>query len=177
MGEQLRGLKAGSAVLATLGNHDYWCGPEDVAREMRYNGYDVLRNQNTTLRVRGAPLTLVGIDDAVTDHHDYERAYHGVRRTGTRLCLTHCPETGPEAAERGSQLIVAGHTHGGHIHHRTATPWLWKKLLNRNYISGWYDMVGDARLYVNRGVGASVFSPRVGEGAKSEVAVFVLRAA
>jgi uncharacterized protein len=177
MGEQLRGLEARSAVLATLGNHDYWCGAEEVAKALGHNGYDVLRNQNTTMSVRGAPLTLVGIDDAVTDHHDYAKAYSGARSTRTRLCLTHCPETGPEAAERGSQLIVAGHTHGGHIHHRTVTPWLFKKLLSRNYLSGWYDMGTGSRLYVNRGIGASAFSPRVGEGAKSEVAVFVLRAA
>jgi hypothetical protein len=176
MGERLAGLRAKSGVITTLGNHDYWCGADDVAHQMRKNDYDLLRNANTTLRVRGAPLTVVGIDDAVTEHHDPDRAFHGVRHPGTRLCLTHCPEQAPEAASRGAQLIVAGHTHGGHVHFKRATPWLFEKLTGRKYLSGWYD-VGDARLYVNRGVGAAVFSPRVGEGARAEVAVFVLRRA
>jgi predicted MPP superfamily phosphohydrolase len=174
MGERLRGLEASAGVVTTLGNHDYFCGAEGVAGEMRKNGYDVLRNQHTTLRVRGAPFTIVGVDDAVTKHHDVDRSFRGTRRHGSRLCLTHCPEVGPAAASHGAPLVVAGHTHGGHLHHRRATPWLFEKILGRKYISGWYDL-GETRLYVNRGVGASAFSPRLGEGAKAEVAVFVLR--
>lgn len=175
MGERLRGLESRYGVMATLGNHDYWCGAEDVAHEIKHNGYDLLRNQHTTMHVRGAPLTIIGLDDAVTEHHDHGRAFHGVRPRGTRLCLSHCPEEGPEAAERGAQLIVSGHTHGGHLHFKRATPWIYKKLTGRNYLSGWYDVGESSRLYVNRGVGSSVFSMRVGEGAQAEVAVFVLR--
>lgn len=176
MGEVLRGLESRHGVMATLGNHDYWCGAEEVSREMKHNGYDLLKNAHTELMVRGAPLAIIGLDDAVTRHHDQARAFHGVRRRAARLCLSHCPEQGPEAAERGAQLIVSGHTHGGHVHFKRATPWVWEKLTGRKYLSGWYEL-GDARLYVNRGVGASVFSPRLGEGAKPEVAVFVLRRA
>ncbi len=176
MGEQLSGLNAKAGVMVTLGNHDYWCDADQVAQEMRHNGYDVLMNRNTTLTVRGAPLTVVGVDDAITKHDDAGKAFHGARQGGTQLCLTHCPEVAPEAAERGARIIVAGHTHGGHLHHKKATPWLYRKLTGRNYLSGWYD-VGAAQLYVNRGVGASAFSPRVGEGARSEVAIFVLRRA
>jgi predicted MPP superfamily phosphohydrolase len=175
MGEQLRGLEAKQGVVTTLGNHDYWCDADGVTHEMRHNGYDMLRNQNTTLNVRGAPLTIVGIDDAVTDHDDPVAAYEGAHQGGTQLCLTHCPEVGPAAAALGADLIVSGHTHGGHLHHRKATPWLYQKLTGRKYLSGFYELEDGARLYVNRGVGASVFSPRVGEGARSEVAVFVLR--
>ncbi len=177
MGEQLRGLEARHAVVATLGNHDYWCDADGVAGQMKHNGYDVLRNQNTTLYVRGAALTIVGVDDAITEHDDAERAYHGANVHSTQLCLTHCPEVGPQAAALGAQLIVSGHTHGGHLHHRKATPWLYKKLTGRNFLSGFYELEDGAHLYVNRGVGASVFSPRIGEGARSEVAVFVLRRA
>jgi len=177
MGEQLRGLEAKEAVVTVLGNHDYFCDANGVAREMRHNGYDVLRNQNTTVYVHGAPLTIVGVDDAVTGHDDHEHAYHGAHTGGTQLCLTHCPEVGPAAAEQGAQLVVAGHTHGGHLHHPRATPWLYQKLTGRKYLSGFYELDDGARLYVNRGVGASVFSPRIGLGAHSEVAVFVLRRA
>lgn len=173
MGERLRGLQAKHGVAATLGNHDYWCDADGVAQQMEKNGYTLLRNQHVTLRVRGAALHLIGVDDAVTNHDDVKAAFRGVRG-GTKLALTHCPETAPEVAEHGAHLIVAGHTHGGHLHHKKATPWIYKKLTGRNYLSGFYE-IGDSRLYVNRGVGASVFSPRVGEGARSEVAVFVLR--
>jgi uncharacterized protein len=177
MGALLRGLQAREAVIATLGNHDHFCDADGVARELRQSGYDVLRNQHARLQVRGAPLCVVGVDDAVTRHDDARAAYRGARRGGTQLCLTHCPEVGPEAVARGARLVVAGHTHGGHLHHRRATPWLYGKVTGRRFLSGLYALEGGAQLYVNRGVGASLFSPRVGEGARAEVAVFVLRRA
>lgn len=175
MGEQLRGLRARTAVVATLGNHDYWTDADAVEREFIHNGYDVLKNRNTTLRPRGVALTIVGIDDAVTRHHDPDRAYQGAVTHGTQLCLTHCPELAPLAAARGANLIVAGHTHGGHVHVKKVTHSLFRKVTKRNYLSGWYDIAGNAALYVNRGVGSSSVPLRAGEGARSEVAIFTLR--
>jgi predicted MPP superfamily phosphohydrolase len=173
MGEALRGIRARTAVVATLGNHDYWTDAEEVARQLTGNGYDVLRNQNTTIRPRGAPMTIVGIDDAVTHHDDPQRAYSGAAK-GTQLCLTHCPELAPIAAEHGANLVVAGHTHGGHVHVKKLTPRMFKAVTKRRYLSGWYDVDG-AVLYVNRGVGSSSVPVRAGEGARSEIAIFKLR--
>lgn len=176
MGERLRGFEATAGVVAVLGNHDYWTDAEGVAGELAANGYDVLRNQNVTLRPRGVPLTVVGIDDAVTGHHDPDQAYDGVAARGTQICLTHCPELAPLAAERGAHLVVAGHTHGGHVHLRGLTEKLHRRLTRRRYLSGWYEVNG-AMLYVNRGVGSSSVPLRAGRGAKSEVAIFRLRRA
>jgi predicted MPP superfamily phosphohydrolase len=175
MGEQLRGLVAGTAVIATLGNHDYWTDGEGCARELRNNGYDVLINQHTELFVRGAPLTVVGIDDAITKHDDAEKAFAGVR-TRTRLCLSHCPERADQAAERGANLVVSGHTHGGQVNVKGVTERIYRRITKRRYLSGWYD-IGETALYVNRGVGQSSIPLRAGEGARCEVAIFTLRAA
>ncbi|MBI4508063.1 MAG: metallophosphoesterase [Deltaproteobacteria bacterium] len=174
MGEVMRGLEARAGVVATLGNHDYWTDGEGVAKELRRNGYDVLRNDHVTLRPRGAPLTVVGIDDAITGHHDPARAFSGTSRTGTVLTLSHCPELADAAADRGAHLVVAGHTHGGHLHVRGLTDRVYRRLTKRRYLSGWYDVGERTALYVNRGVGSSSVPVRAGEGAKSEVAVFRL---
>jgi predicted MPP superfamily phosphohydrolase len=174
--EQLGGLNAKEGVFSTLGNHDYWADGEGVAKSLKRAQYTVLRNQNTSITVRGSRLNIVGIDDAVTNNHDVHKAHDGVAKQGTRLTLTHCPETAPEAASYGAQLIVAGHTHGGQFYFKRATPWVFQKILKRQYVWGWY-AVDDARLYVNRGIGAGVVSLRVGEGARAEVAVFTLRRA
>jgi uncharacterized protein len=176
MGEQLRGLAARSGVVCTLGNHDHWTDAAGVARELTANGYAVLRNQNLVLRPRGAPLTIVGIDDAVTRHHDPVKAYAGARRHGTRLVLTHCPELADTAASWGAHLVVAGHTHGGQVNIRRWSEKVYRKVTRKRYLSGWYQ-VGQALLYVNRGVGWSTVPIRAGEGARSEVAIFTLRRA
>jgi len=176
MGECLAGLRARCGVVTTLGNHDHWMDADGVSSQLRGNGYDVLRNQNVTLEANGRPLSVVGIDDAVTRHHDSARAFYGVNRGGTILTLTHCPELADTAASHGAALIVAGHTHGGQIHMKGVTERVYRKITKRRYLGGWYD-VGNSALYVNRGVGQSSVPLRAGKGAQSEVAVFTLRRA
>jgi predicted MPP superfamily phosphohydrolase len=177
MGELLSGLQASAGVVATLGNHDHWTDTEGCVRALAGNGYHVLRNQNVELRPRGVRLTLAGIDDAVTRNHDVNRAFAGISAaSGTTLCLTHCPELADGAVARGAKLVVAGHTHGGHFHVQGLTERLYRKVTKRRYLSGWYE-VGEALLYVNRGIGSSSVPVRAGAGAQSEVGVFTLRRA
>jgi len=176
MGEQLRGLQAKSGVVATLGNHDYWTDGEGVAHELVSNGYDVLRNQNVQMRPRGVALTVVGIDDAVTKHHDVEKSFAGASRRGTTLVLSHCPELADRASEKGAHITLSGHTHGGQIHLPSVSERLYRRVTKRKYLTGWY-RVGESLLYVNRGVGQSSIPVRAGAGARSEVAVFRLRRA
>ena len=59
---------------------------------------------------------------------------------------------------------------------RGLTERVYRRVTKRKYLSGWYN-VGDAMLYVNRGIGSSSVPLRAGEGASSEVAIFTLRAA
>ena len=176
MGEALAGLEASAGVVVTLGNHDHWTDTEGCTRALEGNGYSVLRNASTTLRPRGVPFTVVGVDDNVTRQADPDRAFAGAERRGTTLCLTHCPEMAPAAAARGAHLIVAGHTHGGHVHVQRVTEKLYRRFTKKSFLSGWYG-VGDAMLYVNRGIGSSSVPVRAGEGAQSEVAIFTLRRA
>jgi predicted MPP superfamily phosphohydrolase len=176
MGEALSGLRAKSAVVCTLGNHDYWCDAPGATRVLKGNGYDVLKNESTTLNVRGAELTVVGIDDAITRHHDPDRAFAGVPPRGrTIVTLSHCPELADAAAARGSSLTVAGHTHGGQLHFRKLER-IYRRVTRRRYLSGWYE-VGDSLLYVNPGVGYSSIPVRAGRGGRSEVSIFTLRRA
>jgi predicted MPP superfamily phosphohydrolase len=171
LGELTRGIR--TPVYSVLGNHDYWTDGQGVRHALERNGYAVLRNGHSEIMINRAPLTIVGIDDVITGHADVKRAFRGVRRTGSRLVLTHAPGMADRAAEYGGSLIVAGHTHGGHVNIPKVTAAVARRLGNR-YLAGWYQ-VGDARLYVNCGIGSS--SVPIRAGAPSEVAVFTLRAA
>ena len=172
--DQLGGLRA-RRVLAVLGNHDYFTWGKGVADALGAHGYDVLKNQHATVDIDGAPLHLVGVDDPITRHHDLDAAFAGVPEKAARVVLCHCPEEAPGLAERGADLVLSGHTHGGQIYIRGVTDRIAKRM-GRKYLSGFYE-VGRTRLYVTPGVGFSGVTYRGGRGTAAEVAVFTLRAA
>lgn len=179
---------SGVPVVAVLGNHDYWTDGEGARLALERAGIGVLRNQHTELRfaARHATLDLVGIDDAVTGHADPQRAFRGLapyrngRSHRSRLVLTHVPSLADAAARFGPSLILAGHTHGGHVNIPRLTAAISRRFGNR-YLAGFYDIGshGDPRersvLYVNRGIGSS--SVPIRAGAPAEVALLTLVAA
>jgi predicted MPP superfamily phosphohydrolase len=171
LGEITRGIRA--PVYAVLGNHDYWTDGEGVRRVLERNGYAVLRNGHSEIHLRGEPLSVIGIDDAITRHADVRRAFRGVEKEGSKIVLTHVPSMADRAAEYGRSLILAGHTHGGHVNIPRVTAGIAARLGNR-YLAGFFE-VGGSKLYVNRGIGSS--SVPIRAGAPSEVAVLTLRAA
>jgi len=173
--DQLAGLSA-PRVVATLGNHDYFTSGRGVTEALTGHGYDVLKNRNTTTMVRGAPLHVIGVDDPVTRHHDLDEAFAGVPERGTRVVLCHCPEEAPGLAERGADLVLSGHTHGGQIFVKGLTDRIIKGM-GRRYRNGFYQIGRRTHLYVTPGVGFSGVRVRVGDGTRSEVALFTLRAA
>lgn len=175
--EQLAGLRA-PRVLAVLGNHDYFVWGSGMRAALERNGYEVLRNQTTVARVRGAPLAVVGVDDPVTRHDDLDAAFAGAPAKGTRVVLCHAPDRAPALAERGADLVLSGHTHGGQMYVKGITDRIMKRV-GLNYRRGWYDVGGEraSKLYVTPGVGFSGITRRFGEGTHAEVAVLTLRAA
>ena len=90
------------------------------------------------------------------------------------VLLAHDPVLFPEAAERGVDLVLSGHTHGGQV----AVPLLARKLnlarLITRFTNGVYKS-GTSTLYVNRGLGTT--GPPVRLAVAPEIAVLTLRRA
>jgi predicted MPP superfamily phosphohydrolase len=170
MREQLGGLDA--PTIATLGNHDRWVDPDGASDALEHLGYCVLRNENTTLRIRGAPFTVVGIDDLRTLSADPPRAMKGAA-PGSRLHLAHVPRTADLLAIWGKpMLLLSGHTHGGQVNVPILMPAI-RWMAREPYTQGLYQ-VEKVQLYVNRGVGNVGIALRV--NAPPEVSLLTLRA-
>jgi len=169
MREQLGGLEA--PTLATLGNHDRWVDPLGAAAALEHLGYGVLENENTTLRLRGVPFTVIGIDDLWTRAADPPRAMKGAAK-GSRLYLAHVPRTADILENWGTpMLVLSGHTHGGQVN----VPLLMRAMrwmAHEPYHEGLYQ-VGQVQLYVNRGVGNVGLPIRL--NAPPEVSLLTLR--
>jgi predicted MPP superfamily phosphohydrolase len=169
--ELLAGLDA--PTVAVLGNHDHWVDARGATAALRALGYAVLRNQNTTLSLRGEPFSVVGVDDWVTRHADVARAFAGVHR-GSRLVLAHVPRTADELLPYRASLCLSGHTHGGHVNIPGLTPALVKSITRSPYLAGRYELPR-TQLYVSRGIGGAVMPIRV--NAPPEVTLITLRSA
>ena len=167
---------AGLPVVATLGNHDFWAGPERVAGALREVGCDVLRNEHRAIQVRGESLWVVGVDDPVSQADDVERAFAGLpENASVPLALVHCGRAASAIAERGAGLILSGHSHGGQVEIPNVTDRLGRRM-GIPFMRGMH-AVGDAALYVTPGIGNSALPFRVGHGARAEVAMITLRSA
>lgn len=113
---------------------------------------------------RDRQLTLLGLDchhDIARDAATLDRVLAGAADTGPRVLLYHSPELMPAAAQRGIDLYLCGHTHGGQVRLPFVGPLLTASQLGRRYVMGHYQE-GPTHLYVTRGIGfEGLAAPRV----------------
>ena len=170
----LGGLRARDGAFAAMGNHDYFGDGEAMVTALEAAGLTVLRNRGVELRRQTSAIYLAGVDDTWTRRHDLSRALEGRPAGMPAVLLAHDPVLFPEAAERGVDLVLSGHTHGGQV----AVPLLARKLnlarLITRFTNGVYKS-GTSTLYVNRGLGTT--GPPVRLAVAPEIAVLTLRRA
>jgi predicted MPP superfamily phosphohydrolase len=178
--DQLQDVLAGlsAPTFAVLGNHDYWSGADDVLRALAKANVAVLRNQNTTVELRGQKLAIVGLDDAYTGHASREQALRGLDRSLPAIALSHIAEEADGLWHAGVPLVLAGHTHAGQITVARLHEMAIGRLAGHKYVHGLYGCrraseAGGA-VYVGAGIGAAVMPLRMGERGRREVAIFEL---
>ena len=142
-------------TFGVLGNHDYgpgWSDPaaaEVVSGLARDAGVRILRNE--AVEVDG--LQIAGLDDLWAERFDAGPALGAVNPEGASLVLSHNPDTVDLPGWENYQgWILSGHTHGG----QCRPPFLPPPLLpvqNRRYTAGAFELEGQRKLYINRGVG------------------------
>jgi predicted MPP superfamily phosphohydrolase len=170
-------LRASYGVVTVLGNHDHYAGADRVEAALkRLTPFTVLRDEQTTIDIRGQRLHVIGLDD---HGRDWARgkceipylsaALACVPADAPVLLLSHRPDAFPQAAEGGVALMLAGHTHGGQI----GVPWLNGRIRNlaeliTDFDRGLYER-GGSYLYVNCGLG--VTGQRIRLNTPREIAV------
>jgi uncharacterized protein len=164
-------------VFAVLGNHDHWCGADDVARTLIDAGACVLRNEHTVVEVHHQKLQIVGLDDAYTGHADAVAACKGLRKDLPSLGLSHIAEEADHLWQLGVPLVLSGHTHAGQVTVARLHELTSGKMMGHKYVHGLYGQRrGEGAVYVSAGIGAAMVPFRFGERARREVAIFELGA-
>jgi predicted MPP superfamily phosphohydrolase len=113
--DSLRRIGGEARKLWVIGNHDYYCGLEDVTRGMmRAAGYQELCNEWAELERDGARIFVYGTDDASRGNPLPPRAIPG-ERDSFRLILTHNLDALTRDFPNVFSLALSGHVHSGEI--------------------------------------------------------------
>lgn len=168
-------LRARDGVFASMGNHDYFTDGRSLVTALESAGLTVLRNRGVDIK-RGddAVLHVAGVDDTWSKRADVDLALSSRAPGVPVVLLAHDPALFPEAARRGVNLTLSGHTHGGQLGlPLLARKWNLARLMTP-FTSDFYRL-GGATLYVNRGLGTT--GPPVRLAVRPEIAVFTLQCA
>lgn len=134
------------------GNHEYYWNIETSLAAFRAIGYHVLLNQTETLQVNGASLQISGIADPAARQFGHEPAnleklVSEQKPEAFKIFLAHQPAIADKACDKGFDLQLSGHTHGGQFF-----PWNFLIVFFQRYPKGLYSLK-NMRLYVNQGTG------------------------
>jgi hypothetical protein len=171
--EPLRDLVSQEGTFFVTGNHEYFEEPFEWLRELERLGLNLLRNENTVIRRGGAAFDLAGVNDLsgrmVDDGPDFDRALAGRDSSRPTVLLAHQPVQVSEAAKRGVDLQLSGHTHGGQL-----WPFHYAVDMQQGAVAG-LSTVDGTQLYVTRGAG--FWGPPVRVGAPPDITVLSLESA
>jgi len=152
------------------GNHEYFVDPDGWVRELDRLGVHTLRNERTTITRGGASFDLAGVTDVngrnSGDAPDFDRALAGRSGDGPVVLMAHQPVQVTEAAKRGVDLQLSGHTHGGQLY-----PFHYVVAAAQPSLAG-LSKVDDTYLYVTRGAG--FWGPPVRVGAPPDITLIEL---
>jgi len=186
-------VKAPLGVYSTLGNHDYgdyrsWPSVEKKKKNLealiqshKEMGWDILLNENRTLKVDGEEIAIIGVENwgagRFSKYGDLEKAYKGAEDKPVKLLLSHDPshwdaQIRPDFGD--IDITFAGHTHGFQFGIEIGDfRWSPSKYIYKQ----WADLhqAGNQYLYVNRGFGFIGYPGRI--GILPEVTLFELKKA
>jgi predicted MPP superfamily phosphohydrolase len=129
----------------------------DLVTQLHGDGWRNLTNVREPVDLDGLPVEVLGLDDAHIKRHDLRVA---PRRSPDRfgVAVMHSPDSAPESAALGYDLLVAGHTHGGQVR----LPFVGALVTNSSMpprLAAGLIRMGTAVLHTSPGLGTSKYAP------------------
>ena len=129
----------------------------ELIAQLEADGWEHLRNLRSQITLDGLPIELLGLDDAHIDLQD-SRAMPRSAPERFGLAVMHSPDSAPESAACGYELILAGHTHGGQVRLPLVGALVTNSAMPRRLASGVIRM-GSAVMFLSPGLGTSKYAP------------------
>ena len=166
-------------MFAVLGGHDYYfTRVRDIARQwllrvherhervdtaalvrgLEEAGARVVTNERVELDHEGMKVDVIGVDDPRHGRPDLDAAFAGARADALQLALVHEPSVVEELAERGPDVVLAGHTHGGQVRLPGIGALVTQAKLHRRHAAGVFRR-GRTWFHLNHGIGTGRYVP------------------
>jgi uncharacterized protein len=129
----------------------------ELIAQLEADGWEHMRNVRRELELAGLPVELLGLDDAHINWHD-SRVIPRTAPERFGFAVMHSPDSAPETAACGYELIVAGHTHGGQVCMPFFGAFVTNSSMPRRLASGLIRM-GASVMYLSPGLGTSKYAP------------------
>lgn len=161
--EELKPLSQVSPCFAVLGNHDEWQGANMIKKALQSAGITLVENknilienkQNTAIHIAGIP----DIDSRAIRWKDIP--FLSSPSSEPTVFLSHQPNAVPHLPDKGIDLILCGHTHGGQICLPGGIPIITNcSREGKKYVSG-LNRKNNTFVYTTRGLGTSILPLRL----------------
>jgi predicted MPP superfamily phosphohydrolase len=180
----LESMKAKDGVISILGNHDYSLYAANTTQEtkdkyrkelmekQREIGWNLLLNEHAIIHRGQDSIAVIGVENTSPSQHfpskgDLPKASEGTEGM-FRILLSHDPmHWDDEIVGQDYPLTLSGHTHAMQF---SIFGWSPSSLMFEQY-RGLYTK-GDQHLYVNIGLGETIFPARI--GARPEITLITL---
>lgn len=150
--KELALLKSKNGTFAVIGNHDGWQGKEEVIKEFKTSGINVLLNNNMNM----SNVCIAGVDDLQTGNPDIKKALQNCKKP--ILLLTHTPDIFPDIPQNVN-LTLAGHLHAGQIRIPFFGAMILPSKYGKRYEKGLI-IENNKKLFVTSGLGTSILPLR-----------------
>jgi predicted MPP superfamily phosphohydrolase len=153
----LSNLKARSAKIAVIGDHDMFSGKQAIVEGMNRAGFVVLEDSSIKMTVNRTPVLVTGLVYTYRQRPSSDLLSKALdnRNDSYKILLVHQPreELVHYANERGYHLFTAGHTHGGAIAFGIPGIFLFApSRFETKFFTGFYE-VGGMLVSVTNGLG------------------------
>jgi predicted MPP superfamily phosphohydrolase len=171
---ELKNLQTKYGSYFVIGNHEYFHGVEEIIYTINKLGIKVLENESVYIGEKNKGINIAG----VYDHFGYRvdklkpdilKALRNTDPDSPTILLAHQPRFIYEV-NKGVDLMLSGHTHGGQLY-----PFRALVKIVQPYLSGLYQHNETTQVYVNRGTG--FWGPPMRLGSPSEITNITLQPA
>lgn len=148
--EVLRPLQERAPCLFILGNHDWRNEPQAIRRSMQNAGWTDVGGRLQQISTPAGPLLIAGSEFPWMPQHPPDLPADDTQ--SLRLLLAHTPDDLPFARRQGFHVMLAGHTHGGHVVLPVHGPVFSPSRYGVRFASGLFRLDG-LWMHVSRGAG------------------------